>query len=209
LTGNTRRSENRYQSFLTRPGNFGLSRSFRLSGFPGIDWALKNPKRIETLILLNTVYFPSKALVSTDYIQRFATPGLARVVSVAAARHSRDFWYEVYFDQLDQFFSSDKARDTYIKVFAHHSYDAREAFFSAANVLRGEVGVRAEKVEAMRSFPGQVRVIFGEDDKVMNVEMAKEFQDVFPNSQLHIIGDANHFVQLDQPQQVADLIAAE
>jgi len=42
----------------------------------------------------------------------------------------------------------------------------------------------------------------------MGQAMAKEFHAIFPNSQLCIIKNANHFVQLDQPQSVAELISA-
>ncbi len=177
-----------------------------LSGFPGIDWSLKNPDHIDMLILLNTVYMPSKSLVSPDYIQRFASPGLARDISVSIARHSRDFWFDLYTRQLSQFFSNKTVEEAYLKIFSHQSFDAREAFFSAANVLRSEVGSRENKKEAMRQFTGRVKIIFGKDNKTLNVNMAKEFHEIFKNSQLHIIKNANHFVQLDQPQKVAELI---
>ena len=180
-----------------------------LSGFPGIDWALQNPERIHNLILLNTFYMPSKSLVSPDYIKRFATPGVQRDISVAVARHNKDYWYDVYSHQLNQFFSDEKIKEIYLKIFSKQSFNSRNAFFSAASTLRSEVAARAKKIDQMRHFPARVKIIFGEDDKALNVGMAEEFQQIFPDSELYVIKNANHFVHLDQPRRVAEIIATE
>ena len=37
--------------------------------------------------------------------------------------------------------------------------------------------------------------------------MARNFAALFPHSELHLIDGAGHYVQVDQPRQVADLIA--
>jgi pimeloyl-ACP methyl ester carboxylesterase len=49
-------------------------------------------------------------------------------------------------------------------------------------------------------------VIFGSRDRYLNPRVARQFADLFPNSQLHLLDDAGHYVQVDQPQQVATLI---
>jgi haloalkane dehalogenase len=52
-------------------------------------------------------------------------------------------------------------------------------------------------------------VIFGARDRALNPRVAKNFASLFPNSELHLLDDAGHFVQVDQPREVADLIAGE
>jgi haloalkane dehalogenase len=52
-------------------------------------------------------------------------------------------------------------------------------------------------------------VIFGSRDRSLNPRVARQFADLFPNSQLHLLDDAGHFVQVDQPQQVAALMLGE
>jgi pimeloyl-ACP methyl ester carboxylesterase len=52
-------------------------------------------------------------------------------------------------------------------------------------------------------------VIFGARDRTLNPRVAKNFASLFPNSELHLLDGAGHFVQVDQPQEVADLIAGD
>lgn len=82
-------------------------------------------------------------------------------------------------------------------------------FLSAAAVLRAEVRARAKRIDDMRNYSGSVRVIFGQDDQTLNVGVAQEFHDLFANSTLHIIKNANHFVHLEQADLVAMIILAE
>jgi len=53
-----------------------------------------------------------------------------------------------------------------------------------------------------------VRIIFGTRDRYLNTGVARGFAEVFPHSEVHLIPDAGHYVQVDAPQRVADLILA-
>jgi pimeloyl-ACP methyl ester carboxylesterase len=39
--------------------------------------------------------------------------------------------------------------------------------------------------------------------------VARDFRALFPNSELHLLEGGGHYVQVDQPQQVAELILAD
>jgi pimeloyl-ACP methyl ester carboxylesterase len=52
-------------------------------------------------------------------------------------------------------------------------------------------------------------VIFGARDRYLNPQVARSFAALFPNSQLHLLDDAGHYVQVDQPERVAALIVGE
>ena len=52
-------------------------------------------------------------------------------------------------------------------------------------------------------------MIFGSRDRYLNARVARRFAGLFPNSELHLLDNAGHYVQVDEPAQVADLIAAE
>ena len=67
---------------------------------------------------------------------------------------------------------------------------------------------RRRRIPQLRRFAPPVRVIFGARDRTLNPRVAKNFASLFPNSELHLLDDAGHFVQVDQPSQVADLITA-
>jgi haloalkane dehalogenase len=68
---------------------------------------------------------------------------------------------------------------------------------------------RRRRIPELRRFDPPVRVIFGALDRSLNPRVARQFAALFPNSQLHLLDGAGHFVQVDQPQQVAALILDE
>jgi pimeloyl-ACP methyl ester carboxylesterase len=63
-------------------------------------------------------------------------------------------------------------------------------------------------VPRMRSFPGPVRIIFGDADPYLNQRVARRFHQLFWTSELFLVPGARHYVQIDEPQEVARLILA-
>jgi pimeloyl-ACP methyl ester carboxylesterase len=55
-------------------------------------------------------------------------------------------------------------------------------------------------------FRRPVRIIFGDADPYLNRGVAKRFHELFPASELFLLPSARHFVQMDEPAQVARLI---
>jgi pimeloyl-ACP methyl ester carboxylesterase len=51
-----------------------------------------------------------------------------------------------------------------------------------------------------------VRIIFGDSDPYLNKGVAQKFHELFPGSDLFLLPGARHFVQMDEPQEVARLI---
>ncbi len=179
------------------------------SGQPGIDFALDHPDRVAELVLLNTYYGPSDKLIPPPAIARFSTPGLARDLLVFGASHSDARWQNGYRDQIQQFFENAEVRADYLDLFAHQSLSIRPAFFSLNRVLRQEVAARASRIAALRQLPVPSKIIFGAEDPFLNAEVAREFHDILPQSQLHLVVGGAHYVQLDKPEDVAALILAE
>ena len=66
---------------------------------------------------------------------------------------------------------------------------------------------RRRRIPDMRRFGPPVKVIFGARDRYLNLHVAQNFAALFPHGELRLIDGAGHYVQVDQPQQVADLIA--
>ena len=65
-----------------------------------------------------------------------------------------------------------------------------------------------EKTSRLREFRRPVRIIFGDADPSLNSGVARTFHEFLPGSELFLIPGAQHFVQLDEPEQVARLILA-
>ena len=53
-----------------------------------------------------------------------------------------------------------------------------------------------------------MRIIFGDQDTQLNVGVARVFHELFGRADLFLIPGAHHFVQMDEPERVAELIAS-
>jgi pimeloyl-ACP methyl ester carboxylesterase len=58
-------------------------------------------------------------------------------------------------------------------------------------------------IPQMKAFRRPVRIIFGAKDPYLNTGVAQRFHELFPTSDLFLVPDANHFVQIDDPEKVA------
>lgn len=176
------------------------------SGPPGIDWALDNPTRTSTLVLLNTYYQPMDALLKPEAIATFSTPGLRRTVVRTGARIS-NYGFKIGFQrQLRRFFYDQRQADIMLPVLTNQAMDIRKAFFQLNDVLDEEVLSRAGAEYRLRRYGGRVAVIFGNEDPYLNIDVARTFHNTFPNSSLFSVDEAAHFVQLDRPDEVARII---
>ena len=176
------------------------------SGPPAIDWALENKDNLAGLVLLNTYYSPMANLRMPEAVEFFATPSTERDQMIELMRNNDEVWLDGYVQQLNAFFSREKNKETYTKVLAHQSLSIRPAFFSLTSKLLADVTARADRVGELMDFDRPVRIIFGAEDPYLNIFVATEFFALFPQSELFLIRDGGHFVQLDRPNRVARLI---
>jgi hypothetical protein len=82
----------------------------------------------------------------------------------------------------------------------------RPAFFLSTGVLWDEINQRVKNLPRAAHFKKPVHIIFGVDDPVLNAGVAREFKRMFSNASLDLIDDANHYVQLDQADQVSRIM---
>ncbi len=176
------------------------------SGQPGIDWALEHSEKTAGLVLLDMYYAAMPTLKAPEAIDLFSTPGLRRDLSVWATRHSDRLWLSRFKAQIANFIENDAQRPRFVKLFAHQSLAIRPAFYGLNRVLREEIKQRQAKQQQLREFKAPVRIIFGQQDPYMNEGVARAFDALFPHSELFMIQQAGHFVQIDQPEQVANLM---
>ncbi len=141
-----------------------------------------------------------------EAIARFSTPGLWRDLSVWGASRNDAMWQRGVEGQISKFLASRSARETFVPVFVHQALGIRPAFFGQNAVLRDEIARRDLVAWRLVQFRKSVRIIFGADDPYLNPTVANEFHRLFPASDLFLIADAAHYVQLDQPERVAELI---
>jgi pimeloyl-ACP methyl ester carboxylesterase len=177
------------------------------SGPPAIDWALRHPDRIEHLVLLNTYYHWMPALRRPPAIALYSTPVLKTAARAAVGRWP-DLNKRLYAWQVGGFIQDPGVRRELVPLLYEQFAAARPAFWSLNDELLRVVISRRKRRKEMRAFTPPVKIIFGARDRYLNPRVARDFADLFPASELHLLLGAGHYVQVDEPERVAQLILA-
>ncbi len=174
------------------------------SGPPAIDWALDHPDRVSALILLNTYYCLMPTLRPPEAILLYSTP-LLRNAGRLVARTWEFLDRRLYTWQVGRFIGDASARQELVPSLYQAFRTARPAFWALNDDLLGTVVSRTRRIPEMRQFTRPVRIIFGDRDPYLNKGVARRFHKLFPGSDLSLV-PGRHYVQVDQPQEVANLI---
>ena len=175
------------------------------SGPPAIDWALAHPQRIAALILLNTYYAWMPALRRPEAIFVYSTP-LLRSLARFVVRRSDRLDRALYSWQVGRFIRDEDVRREVVPALYEQFRPARPAFWRLNSDLLGAVLSRRRKLSQLRSFRRPVRIIFGAADPYLNARVARRFDALFLSSELFLVPQARHYVQVDEPEEVARLI---
>ena len=181
------------------------------SGPPAIDWALDHPERVAGLVLLNTYYCEMPTLRPPAAIWLFSTPLVRSVARPVSRMFGNRIFRWMYWWQVGNFIRDAEVRREFVPLL-YQQFDttpsARHAFFRLNEDLLPTVRSRTEMIPKLRKFKRPVRIIFGDADPSLNQGVARTFHEYFPRSELFLIPGAGHFVQMDDPEQVAQLILA-
>jgi pimeloyl-ACP methyl ester carboxylesterase len=175
------------------------------SGPPAIDWALANPTRVSRLVLLNTYYHWTPALRRPPAIALYSTP-VVRAVAREVTRRRPGWDRRLFAWQVGGFISDPAVREPLVAQLLAQFPAARPAFLRLNTDLLGTVLSRRRRLPELRRFSRPVRVIFGARDRYLNARVARRFAALFPNGELHLLETAGHYVQVDEPEKVANLI---
>ena len=184
------------------------------SGPDAVAFAVTHPKRVAHLVLFNTIFGHLPSLVLPEMIRLLADPDLIPLADAMVNDEAQRLWLLQLtadhwgMDALDpegiavrsilpQFFES--AEQT----------DALAAIRAWTGGLFDSLTEQDELVDsgALRDLKVPVSVIFGESDRYLNRDLAREIAGLFTEPSFYLIRDASHWPQHDQPQVVADLLA--
>jgi haloalkane dehalogenase len=177
------------------------------SGPPAIDWSLAHPERVAGLVLLNTYYHFMRGLRRPEAIALYSTPVL-RNLARFVVRRAEGLDRRLYTWQVGRFIRDDDLRRELVPAFYQQFRAERPAFWRLNDDLLGTVLSRRRMVPRLRRFVRPVRIVFGAADPYLNVRVARRFHELFPDSELFLLPTARHYVQVDEPAEVARLILA-
>jgi len=179
------------------------------SGPPAIDWALEHSERVAGLVLLNTYYCAMPTLRPPEAIWLFSTPVVRNIARSVSELFDHWIFRRMYQWQVGRFFRDTEVRNQFLPVL-YQQFDAtpsaRPAFFRLNEDLPHTVKAGTAMLPKLREFSRPVRIIFGDADPYLNVGVASRFHEIFPGSDLFLVSSARHFVQMDEPAQVARFI---
>src|SRR6266700_4145315 len=179
------------------------------SGPPAIDWALAHPERVAALVLLNTYYCAMPTLRPPEAIRLFSTPLVRNVARVVSKAFHNWLFRKLYWWQVGIFMREAADREEFLPLLYHQfaaAPSAQPAFFRLNEDLLFTVRDRMKRIPQMNAFRPPVRIIFGASDPYLNAGVARRFHELFPTSELFLLPGAYHYVQIDEPEQVAHLL---
>ncbi|MDN5859419.1 MAG: alpha/beta hydrolase [Pseudonocardia sp.] len=175
------------------------------SGPPAIDWALARPERVAGLVLLNTYYGWMPRLRAPEAISLYSLPVVRNLARPVMRRFERlDRW--LYFWQVGRFVRDADVREQLLPPFYAAFRQSRPAFWRLNADLPRTLLSRWRRTPQLREFQPPVRIVFGAQDPYLNVHVARRFAELFPHAELELVDGARHYVQVDEPQQVARAI---
>ena len=179
------------------------------SGPPAIDWALNHSAQVAALVLLNTYYCEMPSLKAPEAIWLFSTPVVRNVARLISGMF--DYWVfrRMYWWQVGRFFRDAEVREEFVSLLYQQfnaEPSARPAVFRLNEDLLPTLRSRSKMIPEVKEFRQPVRIIFGEADPYLNKGVAQKFHEMFLTSELFLLSGARHFVQMDEPKEVARLI---
>ncbi len=179
------------------------------SGPPAIDWALAHPDRVAALVLLNTYYCVMPTLRPPEAILLFSTPVVRNAARAVLKAFDNWLFRKMYWWQVGRFMRAAADREEFLPLLYRQfaaTPSAQPAFFRLNEDLLSTVRDRTKRIPQMKAFRPPVRIIFGASDPYLNAGVARRFHELFPTSELFLLPGAYHYVQIDEPEQVAHLL---
>lgn len=184
------------------------------SGIAAVNFALAHPAGTASLCILNSAYDDSPLNVWPEMITLFADPKL-RALALAIAQSPAQLewlltWQKQKFE--DALLDAQKPRfEQFLGPLIADNFirqpSSGTAFVTMAMQFFDELARNTARLPQVAALDLPVRVIWGELDPYLNIEMGRERAGRFRNSSLTPIA-AGHWLQIDAPEAVAKAMLA-
>jgi pimeloyl-ACP methyl ester carboxylesterase len=184
------------------------------SGPDAVAFAVAHPQRVSHLVLLNTIFGHLPSLVLPEMIRLLADPDLIPLADAMINDDAQRLWLlQLTADHwgMDALDPQGVAVQSILPQFfgSADQPDALAAIRAWTAGLFDSLDEQDKLVDggALGDLEVPVSIIFGESDRYLNPSLAREIAGLFRDPSLHLVPDASHWPQHDQPQVVADLLA--
>jgi len=183
------------------------------SGPDAVGFTVARPERVAHLVLLNTIFGHRPSLKLPEMIRLLADPALTPLADAMVDDDGQRLWLLQHtaarwdMDALDpdgiavrsilpQFFGDAEQPDAIaaIRAWTAELFDALD---------RQDALIESE---ALRHLEVPVSIIFGEEDRYLSPTLGAEIAGLFPDPSVHVVQNAAHWPQHDQPEVVAELL---
>jgi pimeloyl-ACP methyl ester carboxylesterase len=171
-----------------------------LGGPIGVHWAIRNPRRVTKLVLLNTLLYPELSEAVVEFVRQLRDPESRDRLTSPAGLESI-----MRRGLVDQSRLNDEALEAVREPFRTQS--SRRALAAAGIQL--ELEGFAEIGRRLHELRMPVRIIYGARDQFLPDvadTMARAERDL-PQAVTTALPDCGHFLQEEAPQQVGELLA--
>jgi haloalkane dehalogenase len=180
-----------------------------MSGPAAIRWCAAHPQRAHALVLLNTYYGWNSARMPLA-LKLLHLPYVGRLVRRFLDIGRTGLSWQAYRLQVGEVWPGRAADSERLLRMFHgvfrHSQTARRAFHTVNNEIVGQIDTNQRSLETLTALRTPTLILWGGQDPYLKPAVARQFHRLVPDSQLHMIADAGHFLQLQAPDEVADLI---
>jgi pimeloyl-ACP methyl ester carboxylesterase len=164
-----------------------------MGGAAAIEFTLNHPEAVQQLILIDSAGFSQPPALGKFLIQPL---GQLATKFLASPNVRRGVSEKAYFDKT--FVTTDAQLCAALHLEMPNWSEALITFTRS-----GGYGYLLDRLSEIQQ---ETLIIWGKQDRILGIKPAPQFQDRFPNSQLHWIDDCGHVPHLEQAAITAQLI---
>ncbi len=184
------------------------------SGFASINYALAHPEGVDSVIMLDSAYAEDSTFLWPEMVTLFATKSL-HALAMAVAQSPEQFGWllnwqkQKFLDALPETqkphfneFLGPLISDNFLTQNSGPAFVQLAAQFFDAHIQN------AKRLPELKAFDVPVKLIWGQFDPYFPVSMAERRKSQLKHAFLTLV-PAGHWLQIDEPQQVATAMLSE
>jgi haloalkane dehalogenase len=179
------------------------------SGMACLNYALAHPERVASAVMLNSAYAEGPEVLWPEMITLFATASLQEL-ALAVAQSPEQFGWLLTWQQgkfRDALSDGHKGRfETFLGPLIRDNFVVQPgsgpAFVQLTAQFFDEHARNAARLPELKALDIPVKLIWGRNDPYIAVSVAERRQTQMANASLAVV-DAGHWLQVDEPEQVA------